>query len=188
MGLIFSGSEFAKLLGKSEKMIRNMINDGMPARRGGRGKPTEIDSEDAIRWIIAEEIRKRFGDDPEDEDGNTSEDTALKRVRREKIELELRYKRGELVPIIGLENVLNVVASIFASQLDGLPSRMSGELAGIDDPAEIRQRLFAETRQIRAATADRVLAGVQRLAAEASPLFTAAGREDHPGATGEDGE
>ena len=189
MGLVFSASEFAKLIGKSEKMVRNMMQDGMPAIRGGRGRPTEINSEDAIRWMITSEINKRFGDEENpDSEENTSEDIALKRVRREKIELELRYKRGELIPIDGLETVLNELATTYSSQLDGLASRMAGELAGIDDPAQIRQLIFAETRRIRAATAERILAGVYRLAEAANPLFASSGIEDNRSASGEDGE
>lgn len=77
-------------------------------------------------------------------------------AQRQKIQLEMEEKRRELVPLVDVHQCFNEAMVIVSSQLDGLPGRQAGELAGIDDPAVIRKTLFEETRRIRDATADKL--------------------------------
>lgn len=187
MGITVTKKNFADMIGKSPRWVSNLIDEGMPAKGGGRGKAVEIDTEEAIDWLVRREISKRFGDDEEVEEGSAAdEDRRLKRVRREEIELRIEERKRNLGPVEGFEDIALRIAGVYASQLDGLSSRVAGELSAIDDPAEIRAYLHDETRQIRAATAERLMVEIRELTAEADQLLSAEDSGDGVGATDED--
>lgn len=190
MGKIVSKKEFGELIGKSPRWISKLIEDGMPtAGGGGRGVEVQIDSEAAINWLIAREVRREMGEDGDDEEGLNSastEDRLLKKARREKLQLEIDQVRGRLVPIEAFISLNTSIAAVYATQLDALPSRCAADLAVIDDPAIIRNRLFEETRRVRAATADRLERRSCELASDAGRLDQLR-LESSPGATAEDG-
>lgn len=160
MGKIISKQELADLIGKSPRWVSKLIDDGLPvAGGGGKGVPVQIDSEQAINWLIANALRKEIGDDDDDEEGSgsaSSEDKLLKRARREKLQIEIDTARSRMVPVDGVVFFLKTIAAVYATQLDSVASRLASDLAVIDDPATIRASLFDEMRRIRAATADRL--------------------------------
>ena len=77
-------------------------------------------------------------------------------AQRKQIEQRTRAEERELVPVGEVQSAFSAVMAMIGGQLDGLPGRMAGELAGIEDPAEIRETLFVETRRIRDAAAHRL--------------------------------
>ena len=77
-------------------------------------------------------------------------------AQRKQIEQRTRAEERELVPVGEAKAAFSAVIAMVAAQLDGLPGRMAGELAGLDDPAAIRETLFIETRRIRDAAAHRL--------------------------------
>ena len=75
MGEIVSRKMFAKMVGKSERWVGKWIDEGMPiAGGGGKGRPLEIDTEDAIDWLIRREIRRQIGDSGPQRDASTAAD------------------------------------------------------------------------------------------------------------------
>ena len=174
MGKIISRKELADLIGKSERWVSKLIEEGLPvAGGGGKGNPLQIDSQQAIEWLIAQALRSEIGDDDEEDGpggGAKSEDRLLKRARREKLQIEIDLARKRLAPVDGVVFFLNTIAAVYATQLDAVGSRLASDLAVIDDPAEIRAKLFDETRRIRAATADRLEQRAQELVAQIGSL------------------
>ncbi len=164
-----SKQNFAELIGKSSRWVSKLIEAGLPVMGGGgRGIPVQIDSKSAIQWFIEHEVAKRLPKttySPEDD-----EDRLLKKARREEIELRLAVRRGELGPIAGFEEVGVRIATLYSSQLDGLSSRVAGQLAAMDNPAEIRAYLHNETRQIRQATADQLVVEIRKYVGEVEEL------------------
>ncbi len=77
-------------------------------------------------------------------------------AQRKQIEMRTRAEERELVPVQEAAAAFSAVIAMVAAQLDGLPGRMAGELAGLDDPAAVREALFIETRRIRDAAAHRL--------------------------------
>lgn len=189
MGKTLSKKDLADLLGKSERWITKLIEDGLPvAGGGGRGVAVQIDSQAAIEWLILREVRREMGDEGEDEEGVSSastEDRLLKRARREKLQLEIDQVRGRLVPIDAFVVLNTSIAAVYATQLDSLASRLAADLAIIDDPALIRARIFEETRRIRKATAERLEHRSRNFSADVSEI-TAERLEAGPGAAAED--
>ncbi|WP_027858395.1 terminase small subunit [Marinobacterium jannaschii] len=188
MGITVSKKTLADMIGKSPRWVTKLIEDGLPVRGGGgRGKAVELDTEEVINWLIRQEVMRRFGDGEEIEEGSTAdEDRQLKRVRREKIELEIDRERGKVLPLDAVEPILFRIATVLGTQIDALASRNASELAVINDPAEIRQVLFSEGRRIRAVTSDRLLSEVRALAEEIDGILAADGG-DGEGSASEDG-
>lgn len=190
MGEIVSRKMFAKMVGKSERWVGKWIDEGMPiAGGGGKGRPLEIDTEDAIDWLIRREVRRQYGDeDEDDEDGvgsASAEDRLLKKARREKLQIEIDTARRRLVPLDAAGRILHAVGAVFATQLDSLSSRCASDLAVINDPAKVRERLHTETRRIRGSTAERLDQAAREIVAELDALDQLDG-EDGGGAAAED--
>lgn len=192
MGKIISKKELAELIGKSERWVTNLIADGLPtAGGGGKGTPLKIDSQAAIEWLMAREVRREIGGEDDEEGGASSgtasaEDRALKRARREKLQIEIDVALGRLVPVSAVVFFHTTIAAVFATQLDALPSRLASEMAVMNDPALCRARIFEETRRVRAATADRLDARASELTAQVGQLRIDGG-DDGEGAAAEDG-
>ena len=86
----------------------------------------------------------------------TEERRLLTIAQRQKIELDMKERSRELVPLSDAQQAFNSVMVMIGAQLDGLPGRVAGEIAGLDDPAACRALLFTETRRIRDAAAERL--------------------------------
>ena len=91
-------------------------------------------------------------------DGRSGSDMAEEKRRliiaqRKQIELRTRVEERELVPLAEAQTTFNAAMILVGSQLDGLPGRVAGEVAGLEDPAAVRALLFDETRRIRDAAA-----------------------------------
>lgn len=80
----------------------------------------------------------------------------LVKAQRRKLEVETRERTRELVPHTDAAAAFSEAMVLVAGQLDALPGRAAGELAGLSDPAVIRSWLFNETRRIRDAAARRL--------------------------------
>lgn len=192
MGKIISKKELAELIGKSERWVSKLIDDGLPvAGGGGKGTPVRIDSQAAIEWLMAREVRREIGGEDDEEGGAGSgtasaEDRALKRARREKLQIEIDVALGRLVPVSAVVFFHTTIAAVFATQLDALPSRLASEMAVMNDPALCRARIFEETRRVRAATADRLESRASELTAQVGQLRIDGG-DDGESAAAEDG-
>ena len=97
-------------------------------------------------------------------------------AQRKAVEHKNAIAEKRVVPRADVGVVAERVGVLFGSQLDGLPGRVAGQVAGESDPAAIRRILFDECRRIRNATA---------LELEAMAGVAPHGRDD-PGAAGED--
>ena len=96
-------------------------------------------------------------------DGGTNRDLTEERrlltiAQRKQIEQRMRAEERELVPLHEAQRAFNETMVLVASQLDGLPGRAAGEVAGLDDPAAVRDLLFTETRRIRDVAAAKLAA------------------------------
>jgi terminase small subunit / prophage DNA-packing protein len=77
----------------------------------------------------------------------------LTRAQAERAEKENRVAAGELIPVSMYQDALVALASEMVRALSSLPGRLAGELAGISEPAVMRDRLMKEVNTIRNAIA-----------------------------------
>ena len=123
--------------------LSRWVQDGMPKYAKG-----VYPLKDCIRWAF-ERMRSQAGHE-------TSEIQDSRRmlydVQRAKHELEIKRINGEVVDVEVVASAVREMASIFATQLDGLAPRMAAQLATINNPTQIQRELFRETREIRRAT------------------------------------
>ena len=143
-----SAQEYAEIRGHTKPWVSQQIDAGMPVKRlKGRKIAYEIDTAAAIQWEIA---RIREGAKP----GSQRERLAMEQA--DKFALENARRRGELILASQVADVLSTLGADLAQRHDGLPGRLANELAGISDPAQIRERLLDELRSIRGAFSDAV--------------------------------
>ena len=106
------------------------------------------------------------------------EEARLKFHQADKAEVEAMKAKNEVLVIEEVRDALNEIAATYGSQLDSLGGRTANELAAIDDPAEIRQILFAEGRRIRSQTADALEALANGVITEVGANSESVGTED----------
>lgn len=126
----------------------------------------------AIPWVLENAMSPPQG----------SQRERLAKAQAEKVEMENARRSGELVLVGVVSEILNGMAADIAGRLDALPGRVANELAGINQPAEIRARLLRETRGIRAGVAEYVAQLAESGGASED------GGDDLESAAGEDGE
>lgn len=73
----------------------------------------------------------------------------LAREQADKVAMDNAEKRGELIPADYHADAMSSFAASVAQQLEAIPGRLAGELAGMTDPAAIRARLQDECRSAR---------------------------------------
>ena len=161
-----NAGELARIFGVSRKWIYQLEQKGMP--RAGR----LFEVAHCVQWYLAE--LKGIDSDIEPED-LTKARLALYNAQSEKTRLETARLRGELVSLEEAKAVLFEVASVVATQHDGLAARLAGLVVGESDVKRIQTLLFNEFRELRGSIAS----AVARLAP--------AGGGDDPAAAESDG-
>lgn len=142
--------EFSRRTGLSTGAVSAAIKEGMPTNSPTRkGRPSAIDEPSAIQWLLERE-RERA------RPAHADPRNALYEEQRRKVWLENEATERQLVKLDDVQVVLNESMVAIASELEGLPGRMAGELAGLSDPALVRQSLRVQTTNIRQAAADRL--------------------------------
>jgi phage terminase Nu1 subunit (DNA packaging protein) len=152
---------FAEIVGKSEKWVGNWIAEGMPTRGGGgKGKPVIIETSEAIAWLIEREVYKQVGNLDDEEKPvpgtKTGEDLLLTQAKRRKADVEADKAEASVISIQDASPFIFEVATVFGTALNGLSSRLTPELVGKDDPAQIKHIISREARAVRITTADRL--------------------------------
>src|ERR1043166_802920 len=150
--MLVSAQEYAEIRGWTKSWVSQQIQAGLPAKQIGKRKTEyRIDTAAAIQWEI---------DRVKGESKPGSQRERLAKAQADKVELENARRRGELILASLVAHVLSSLGADLASRHDGLAGRVANELAGISEPALIRERLLTELRGVRTAVAD----GVEKLA------------------------
>lgn len=131
----------ATILGMTENaVILAVRNLGMP--KIARGSYPLLD---CVNWYI--EYLMRSGNI--DESDIHEERKKLIVSQRQRVDLDNAQKRGELIDAESVGEVLNRVASITSTLIDGLSPRVSSKVSNMTDAKEIQQYLFRECRDVR---------------------------------------
>jgi len=151
---IVSAAQFAEIIGKSTAYVSKLIAADMPVRiRGGNGTAHEIDSAEAIAWLIHRN------------DTDQSASDRLRIAQAEKAEFENLVRQGDFIKAEAHDAVIGHVAGEIAQQMSALPGRVAGVLAGINEPALVRARMIEECNGVRNAVASHMVGLAGALAA-----------------------
>ena len=141
-----SRRDMAAILGISEEHVSRLARDGhLPQSTKGR-----YDLAQAVQAYV------HYCSHGKAHNENLKSKQRWEEAKAKKVELETAQLERKLVTIEDAQIAINEAMVIIATQLDGIGGRLASEIAGMTDPAEIRQRLLNETRRIRAAAADRL--------------------------------
>lgn len=97
-------------------------------------------------------------------DNNAEFKDRLNAARLERLERDNRLAGGELITREEHENEMVALASLTVRALSGMPGRLAGEMAAIDNPAIARDRLAEECRGVRNGIAEQIDELVEKLA------------------------
>lgn len=183
MGLPLSKKAFADMIGKSDRWVTKLIDEGLPVQGGGgRGKALQIDSEEGIAWLVKEAVAKatglREGDEPPPEGTKEAADLRFAQARAEEKELQVKLLDARSIDLSLAVSVLNRLMAIMAKSLDGIASGVADDLSSETDPAVVREVLLDEVRRIRAEIADLIRDWVAGCRADSGVDSEAAAEED----------
>lgn len=143
--LIVSTETLGKLLRISDRHVRRLHREGVFPRAGSGPR----DGFDALVCVP-----KFLAHAEAEEAGSLSEARRkLVEVQRRDLENRMRRREGETVDRSEVQRVFLAAMTAIGGQLDGLAGRVCGELAGMTEPAAVREVLFRECRRIRNAAA-----------------------------------
>ena len=129
-------SQFAKDWGVTIRTVQNWITDGMPHRTVD-GERRVVRS-DANAWVRARAEEAAQPDAPED---IAAAQLRYESARAEKLELEVRRARGELVTVDEAAGAVEAKLAALRSQLTTFPQRLAPVVLGCKTLAEVTAKL-----------------------------------------------
>jgi phage terminase Nu1 subunit (DNA packaging protein) len=123
--MIVSVTEFAEIIGRSQGRVSQLISEGLPtiSRGGGGNGPAEIDTAEAIAWLLAKAA---------DSSGVAAERTKLLKVQRERAEIELKARIGALADLAAVRRIAREEAQALAGLIQHSYGQLPPVLAGAD--------------------------------------------------------
>lgn len=151
--------EAAAILGKNITTLKTWFNLGCPVlERGGQSKKWRICPADVIAW--------RENKIAQDAVGDTSQLDYEEARRREMaakaamLELDLAHRRGQLVEIEYIADLVGEEYANVRARILGLPTRLAPQVAGVSALPELREIIEAGiTEVLEELTADGMYSG-----------------------------
>ena len=144
--------KMAEFLNLTPRRLRQLVKEGILPKESRGQYPVSRVTRAYIQYLQG--LTKGLNQhDPKSLDRDAEE---LRKIREQadKLELENALKRREQLRADDVREFFLEVAVIYGTQLDALAGRLAGMLPG--EPGENRKIIFAESRAIRSATADRL--------------------------------
>lgn len=144
--MLLTQAQAAKHCGITTRAFRDW--DVRPAEYSGKQPLYQSEEVEAER-------QRRYGTSGEREPiANARDQLEVERVR--KLKLANDQAEGSLIPFADARVFAAEVGALVAGQLSALPSRLANELAGINDPGLVRDRIRFEVTRIRKTLSDRL--------------------------------
>ena len=142
----------ATLFGLTVRRIQQLTQDGI-LKTEQVGRQRRYDLLDTVRRYVAylqEKCNSKGGnkDDTENESRKIKADADLKATKAEIAEMELKELKGEMHRSEDVEAMTSDLVFTIRSMMLALPGRLAIDLATIDKPAEISERIKQEVHAI----------------------------------------
>ena len=140
----------AKIFGVSTRRIEQLKSEGVIK---GQGKPTKYDLLPTIQAYIKYLSDKAYGreqkeTDTENESRKIKADADLKATKAEIADLELQELKGEMHRSEDVEAMTTDLVFTIRGMLLALPGRLAIDLASVDKPTEVSERIKQEVNAI----------------------------------------
>lgn len=147
-------AEFAALVGCSPPHVATLIHKGMPATGGGkRGAPVEIDTAQAIPWLLARTERRAEAE-------RSGPRARLQREQADKVATQNEARRAQLASTGAVRAMGDALVDAFDREATNRKrlARAAERIAVTSEPAEVRAILQEFVRDLRSNFADRIAA------------------------------
>jgi phage terminase Nu1 subunit (DNA packaging protein) len=159
----YPASTLAKLFHLTERRVQQLAKAGI-IFKNAQGKYDLVSSvQGYVKYLQDRALGRSEGAYTDAADIKVERKRLIK-AQADRAETENQQQRGALVALSVVTAVFHALAILYASSIEALPGRLAHELAGLHDPAEIKQRLFTECREIRCSTADQLRRWAKALA------------------------
>lgn len=124
---IITINEIANVFGVTPKTINEWQADGFPvAVRGERAIPSEFETAECIKWLVAREVHKVRGEDPKNR---------LHRLQGDDLEMKLGIARGALVRVDEVEPAIKAAIVTARERVRRAPAGLAIQMEGLDTAA-----------------------------------------------------
>lgn len=139
-------TRLADIIGKSEKTIREWLDEGLPRiSTGGAGVDSEYDTAEVIRWMIARETGSR------DDDGNVivfeAERARLTKEQADKAAMQNAVTRGVLVDVEEVAQHWGGLLTNCKTKLLAIPTKAAPMVLGSKSLPQVREVLEKSIRE-----------------------------------------
>ena len=146
-GRIVTLDELAEITGHQDRVLRRMINEGMPVHENkgpGAGNGYRFDTAQVIHWFVFRAEEKAKGPEMV-----TQEEAKTRKLlaQAEMEEIKVARTKGELLPKNETRQLMADVVLKSRARLLVLPNKMAPMVVGIGDVAEIETRLNGQVRE-----------------------------------------
>lgn len=144
--------DIASLLGVSERMVRNYINDNeLPCKGDGRGR--RFVWAEVREWYVAYRISIGGSRGNSASQIQAREDIEAAMLRKtiaeaDLKELQLAKERGQVAAIADVERAISAANKAAQTQILAVPSRLATRLLGLEDRGRITAILEAEMKSL----------------------------------------
>ncbi len=136
-----TGSILAKMYGLSPSWIQKLKREGLP-----RNKDKTYHLVTVIKWIY--EHQKKQSKTKKENRDLTESRKRLTELQGDLAEIELKLKRGEIVPFEDVQHEVSIAIREFKNELQGISRRLAADLANEGDTAKCRLILQKETTEV----------------------------------------
>ncbi len=137
----YTQRQVADALGVTPRHVRRLIEDGVLPRPNG---PRNYDLAACVRAYY----RWKYGVQADDSPDLARERALLARSQREKVELELRVRRQELVELDRVEKLLTEVFARCRAKILAIPTKAAPLVLGLKSMPKIREVLDGLVREV----------------------------------------
>lgn len=140
---MITSEEVARIIGKDQRTVQNMAKQGiLTCEKSGRKNLYDLYS--VIKEYCEHLAKSANAKISSMEDAKLAEDIRIKRSKADMAGLELKELQGKLHAAKDVEEMTTDLVLVIRSSFLALPSKVSAELAEMEDAREISERLKEE--------------------------------------------
>lgn len=139
-------AELTRLFGISVTQVSNLTMKGVFPQVEGRNRYN-------LAVCVRNYVQHKLNDGRHPRTKSAADRDALVAEQHRKLKLANDFREGQLLLASDVNAAADALAQAFRLQVEGLPGRMAADLAGVSDPAAVKERLLDECRRVLADTA-----------------------------------